>query len=198
MLKTLVKTFLVAPLLLGAAAASQAAAEKEGSTSAGVAAQIGDRKITFEEVDKKVQATDPKAFQALYDARKTALDAIISDALLDNEAKARGVTRDKLVETEITQKVKPVGDAEVQAFFNERQAQMGGQTLEQVKDKIKPFLEQQTREVARTAFMDQLKKKASVKLMLQPPRMEMKAALDDPAKGPATAPVLIVEFSDFQ
>jgi hypothetical protein len=35
--------------------------------------------------------------------------------------------------------------------------------------------------------------------MLQPPRMDVKAAADDPAKGgPATAPVQIVEFSDFQ
>jgi protein-disulfide isomerase len=34
--------------------------------------------------------------------------------------------------------------------------------------------------------------------MLEPPRVEVTLAANDPSRGPAAAPVTIVEYSDYQ
>jgi protein-disulfide isomerase len=46
------------------------------------------------------------------------------------------------------------------------------------------------------AFIDRLKKELNVKVALKAPRHEV--AAEGPSKGPATAPITIVEFSDFE
>ena len=49
----------------------------------------------------------------------------------------------------------------------------------------------------RAKYLDELKSKTSVRVMLDPPR-QVVAAANSPAKGPAKAPVEMIEFSDFQ
>ena len=46
-------------------------------------------------------------------------------------------------------------------------------------------------------YVDSLKAKTSVRVMLDPPRQRI-AAADSPARGPANAPIELIEFSDFQ
>ena len=43
-----------------------------------------------------------------------------------------------------------------------------------------------------------MKSKNNVTTTLDPPRVPVTVAANDPVKGPAGAPVQIVEFSDFQ
>ena len=53
--------------------------------------------------------------------------------------------------------------------------------------------------VARAQLVDELRDKAgNVRVLLEPPRVEVAVAATDPAKGPETAPVTIVEYSDYQ
>lgn len=193
--KWLAGVALAAPLLAAPALAPAAAAKDAPGGSGKAVATVGSRTITVEELDKKV---DSGAINAYYNARKTALDLLIADYLFEDEAKARGITKEKLVETEITNKTKVASDEEIQKFFDENKERMSGQTLEQMKPRIKSYLESEVSKNARQTFIDSLRAKAGVKVMLDPPRMPVKIAADDPAKGPATAPVQIVEFSDFQ
>jgi len=46
-------------------------------------------------------------------------------------------------------------------------------------------------------FLSGLRAKADVRILMEPPRLRL-AVGDDPTRGPADAPVTIVEFSDFQ
>lgn len=50
---------------------------------------------------------------------------------------------------------------------------------------------------ARNRFMNSLREKTPVKILLEPPRLTI-ADGDHPSLGPADAPITIVEFSDFQ
>ena len=43
-----------------------------------------------------------------------------------------------------------------------------------------------------------IKTKHDVRINLDPPRVPVTVAANDPVKGPAGAPVQILEFSDFQ
>jgi protein-disulfide isomerase len=57
-------------------------------------------------------------------------------------------------------------------------------------------LTQDKRREAVESIVEELKQKAGVRVLLRAPRVEV--AADGPSKGPATAKVTIVEFSDFQ
>jgi len=177
---------------------AEAAQPTKTTTAGSVVAKVGERAITLEEVDKKALAANFKIYSDLYSARFEALDQLIGDMLMEQEAKAKGVTKDELVKREITGKIQPVTDADVKTWFDQNQQRMQGRTLEQVAGQIKPYLQKQRDTDARDAYVETLKKAAAVKLMLEPPRQDVKVAATDPGKGPASAPVTIVEFSDFQ
>ena len=51
-------------------------------------------------------------------------------------------------------------------------------------------------QAAQNAYVDRLKKELNVEVNLKPPRVEV--AAEGPSKGPSSAPVTIVEFSDFE
>jgi len=138
-----------------------------------------------------------KLSQALYEARRGAVDDLVADALLNQEAKARGVDRSALVEKEITSKVSPVNDSEVTQWYQANQARVQGASLDQVRQPIRQFLTEQRMQVVRQAFLDTLKTKTPVRITLEPPRQAF-AAANSPSKGPSGAPIELIEFSDFQ
>ncbi|HZM71546.1 MAG TPA: thioredoxin domain-containing protein [Candidatus Cryosericum sp.] len=164
----------------------------------GVVAKVGDRSITFEELDLKAAASLMKVRQQEFEARQQTLDGIINDELFDREAKAKGVTKEQLLETEISAKAPAPSQAEVDAYYEANKARMGTQTKEQIGPQISAMLKQQKMAGVQADFIKQLRQKYGVKVMLEPPRVQVSAD-DDPVKGgPASAPVTIVEFSDYQ
>src|SRR5207344_2611231 len=70
-------------------------------------------------------------------------------------------------------------------------------TLDQVRQPIRQFLTQERMREVREQYVGTLKAKTAVRVLLDPPRQTV-ATDGSPAKGPANAPVEIVEFSDFQ
>jgi protein-disulfide isomerase len=112
--------------------------------------------------------------------------------MLAAEAASRKVTKDQLLA-----EIKPaaVSDADVDAFYEQNKAQIP-RPKDQVAGQIKTYLEQQGQQKARTEYFKTLQAKYKVDYKLEPVRVEVAAT--GPAKGPASAPVTIVEFSDFQ
>jgi len=180
----------------------KASAPAAGATSSpgpgGVAATVGDKSITFQELDLKAAASLMKVRQQEYEARQQALDAMINEELYESEAKAKGVAKEKLLETEVSAKVPDPTQAEVDAYYEQNKARMGTQTKEQIGPQISAMLKQQKMAGVQAEFIKQLRQKHGVKVMLEPPRVQVSVD-DDPTKGgPASAPITIVEFSDFQ
>jgi len=166
--------------------------------TADVVARVGDHEITLEDVDRTGREINSQTYQALYDARKQALDGLISDYLLDTEAEARGITKEELVAQEVTQKAELPTAEQIQAFYEQNKAAMRGRTLEQTTAQIKAFLTNQSRQGAMNVLLTSLREKNPVETMLEPPRVAVSIAANDPTKGPADAPVQVLEFSDFQ
>jgi protein-disulfide isomerase len=96
--------------------------------------------------------------------------------------------------------VGPVSDAEVQQVYDAAKAQ--GRDLPpiaQVKETIVRYVQQQKGQAAAQAYYDKLKAEAKVEILLPPyraPRQQVEAK--GPSRGPANAPITIVEFSDFE
>jgi protein-disulfide isomerase len=197
------RSFLCAAAVALTACSSTSAQPARSFAPSDVVATVGSTSITLAQVDEKALEQPAGSFgsvklsQALYDARRAAVDDLIASALLDQEARARGVDRSALVDKEITAKVPQVSDEDVATWFKGNQSRLQGASLDQVRQPIRAYLTQERTEAARQQFLDVLKSKTPVRVMLEPPRQKV-AAAGGAAKGPTSAPIEIIEFSDFQ
>jgi len=186
-----------------AAACSTAAQQSKAQGASDVVATVGSTSITLAQVDESALQQpagnfgSAKLSQAIYQARRAALDELIGDLLIAQDAATRGVDREALVQQEISGKVTPPTDAEIETWYQSNKDRLRGATIEQARQAIRAYLLQERALAVRQEYLDRLKTKTSVKVMLEPPRTVVKAS-DSPAKGSTSAPVEIVEFSDFQ
>jgi protein-disulfide isomerase len=168
-----------------------------------VVATVGSTSFTLAQVDDKAMRQSTAQFasmnlaQALYEARRAAAEELIEDALLQSDAKAHGVDAPKMIEQEVTLKVAQPTDADAAEWYEQNKARLLGATLDQTRSRIKTFLLQQRTIEARKRYMTELRAKTGPRIMLNPPRVVI-AKADRPTQGPATAPIDLIEFSDFQ
>jgi len=170
---------------------------------ADAAATIGSRTVTLQELDDNWKrfdaAAQAQAEQALYDGRKEAFARIVAETLIAQAAQARGLTADTYLEQETARRRTPVTDADVQAFYTANKEQMQGASLADISPSIRDFLSTQRAEAARAALVAELRKAGpTVRLSVAPPRQAVSLSAYNPSRGMATAPVTIVEYSDYQ
>ena len=184
------------------AACSAAQSPKPGATS-DVVATVGTTPVTLAEVDERAlqqQATafgSVKLLQALFEARRAAVNEIVATRLIEQAAKAAGTDASTIEAKEITAKIAVPTDAEVNAWYGANQARVQGTPIDVAREPIRKFLLDQRTQAARQQYVDSLKAKTAVKISLDPPRQKVDAA-GRPEMGPKNAPIEIVEFSDFQ
>jgi len=129
-------------------------------------------------------------------AMETALNEIVEERVLAAESKKRGVAVDALVQMEVEAKLSTPTDQAVERFYEENKSRINA-TLDQVRNEIRNYLRDRERDRLFANFVDRLKKEYGVRVYLEPARTAV-AVEGHPAKGPANAPVTIVEFSDFE
>jgi protein-disulfide isomerase len=178
------------------ACADQAKAKPEAAGGTQVLAVVDGKPITDADVRGNAAAQftqlERDYEQQKYQLLQGQLEQMIQDRLLDAEAATRKVTKEQLLAD-----LKPaaVTDAAVDAFYEENKARIP-QPKEQVAGQIKQYLEQRGQFEVREKLFKELEGKYKVETKLEPMRTEVAAT--GPAKGPESAPVTIVEFSDFQ
>ena len=200
-MRTSIKSLALAATLLLPACSTEAQSPQQAATD--VVATVGASKITLAQTDERAMKQVAGNFgsltlgQALYEARRGAVEELIGDLLVDAEAKARGVSRVDLLKKEIQDKVLPPSDIDVAAWYRAHPERVQGAPLEKVAEPIQALLLQERTRDAQTQFLDSLKAKTSVTVSLEAPRLTV-ADAGRPARGPENAPIQIIEFSDFQ
>jgi len=161
-------------------------------------AKVDGAAITSEEVEKSLAGQLSKLEEQIYNLKRQKLDALINDKLLEKEAAKRKLTVPALLDAEITSKVGLVTEQEIEKFYQEKKAQIKGEQA-QVREQIRAFLQNQKLATKREEFLSSLRSQAKVVVNLKPPQvLRVEVSVDGaPVKGPAKAPVTIVEFSDF-
>ena len=124
------------------------------------------------------------------------LSRLLEERVLDAEAAKRGISREDLLKTELEGKVKEVTQQAVNTFY-EQNKQRISKPLEQVKPQIEQYLKNENYNRAKEELVDRLKMEYGVTVKLEPYRVKVETA-GSPSRGSETAPVTIVEFSDFQ
>jgi protein-disulfide isomerase len=192
-----------AVLMLLACSSAPAGQQNATPSASDVAARVGDRVITVKELEERWQADNPsehaETTQKLYQGRRAALDEIMAGMLLAEAAKRGGMSPEAYEEAEIGKRVKPITDADVVAFYQANISQMQGRPLDAVAPVINRYLSDQSRAAARQALLAELRKAGpAVSVLLSAPRATVAVQPTDPSLGAASAPVTVIEFSDFQ
>jgi protein-disulfide isomerase len=177
----------------GATATQEVPATAASSGGGGpntVLATVGNYRVTQGEVDRKVAAQ-------LYDLRKQALDEIIDDYLVQRAAKKAGLKPDEYLDRQIPH----VTDHEAEQYYTQHKAQIDAQIGDHSFDQIKPRLiaamQHQRDQEGRDQLIQKLRAENHISVLMEAPRVSV-ASAGHPSRGTASAPVTIVEFSDFQ
>ena len=169
-----------------------------------VVARIGGQNITARELDdsvkKELTQLDQQYQEQRYQLRKQGLENMLRRRAFEAKAKTMNLSTEDLINKEVADKIPNPSDEEIRALYE--RAKAGGQALpplDQVKGDIARFIKSQKGQGAMAEYYDGLKKEQKIEVLL-PPYEPPKVAVDatGPSKGPASAPVTIVEFSDFE
>ena len=165
------------------------------TTASEVLATVGGEEITRNEVETNAGAQLSQLRSQIYDLTDQALTQTIDGKMLDLEAEKRGVDRDELVSAVVDSNPPVATEAQIDSVYEDFREQINA-PRDSVGPQIEAYLLNQARRARFDSLMTSLRDEYKVVNYLEPPRFEVTAT--GPAKGPESAPVTIVEFSDFE
>jgi protein-disulfide isomerase len=169
----------------------------DGNTE--VAAVInGQRKITLKEIDKQIGLELQSLQERINTLRMRALNNLVTQLLLENEAKAKGVTVEQLKKGFVPESVE-VKQSQVDEIYTLNANRFPSLSEDEAKQRIKMDLENRAKFEAYQAALAGIRDKAKVEVFLsEPVGPTIKVDDSGPSKGSQNAAVTVVEFSDFQ
>jgi protein-disulfide isomerase len=163
------------------------------------AATVDGETIALEEVEAPIGARVGLLREQIYQLQRQRLDALIAERLIAKEAARRGMSAGELVAAEVISKVPPVSDDEVDVFYRTHKDRLP-KDEPKLRERIRAHLENQKLVAQRSLFINRLRAKADINVLLKaPPIYRAKLNIEGaPVRGAADAPVTIVKFEDFQ
>ncbi len=164
-----------------------------------VVATVAGRPLTAGIVNERLKPVVYKLRLQTYLMERPALDLTINDLLLIAEANRRNVAPEEIVRKEVSEKMHEPTEDEIAKFYAANKARLTGE-LAAVRSQIAQYLLESERQRLETAMSERLRKGADIRMLISEPEPPLQSISldDDPARGDATAPVTIVEFTDFQ
>lgn len=173
-------------------------AQSPQATSNAAVASVNGRKITQEELDERVRPQVQALEERIYQLKNSALQALIGEVLIEQEAARRGTSVNDLIAEIVTRA--QVDPTEIAAAWGNSRAQLIGVPEFEAKEQIRENLTRRRRAEAYRNFIEGLRKSAQVQIFLEP-ATGVRVAVDprtDAVRGPEGALVTIIEFSDFE
>lgn len=166
-------------------------------------ATVNGAAITAGELDGTLESELAEAnrehVERVHQLRREHLEQLITQRLLDTEAKAQDVSKEELLAREVREKAGEPSDEDVQDAYDRFVKGRFDFTFEQAKEQLRMQLAQEKMAVRARAYLDELKAKHAVKVSLPAPEAErVSVAATGPSTGAKDAKVTIVTFSDFQ
>lgn len=196
------KLLLICTLLMSMYSCSKATSGPEykykKDPGTGLAAQVGDIKITKKELYSGIESDIYDAELKVFDVKFNKLNSLLLEKLMKNDPRKKGLTNDQFMDKYIATSAK-VTENEIKAFIKERKIP-DNQINEQIKERIKNYLlVDKKREAVQKWIADQTKKSGITVFFEKPqrPSFDVKAG-NAPYFGDKNAKVTIIEFSDFQ
>lgn len=192
-----------------AAGCAKDSAAKDNAQSSGTAAKsefpavlatIGNEQITLGDVEKRA-GRDLERIEINYHQLRSmivqaALDSMLRERTIEDEAKKQGKSLDELITAEAGVSINP-SQADIAAWYKANPDRTGGRPLETVSAQIADLLRSENRQAAADKLVARINKERNVKVNFEPYRLSFDNG-SSPSMGKDNAPVTLVEFSDFQ
>ena len=162
-----------------------------------VVATVNGTALRLTEVDATATAKIFSLQQQMYAVRKSALENLISRKVLELEAARRKISVDELKKQLLGGPVS-VSPNQIEAVYLENLTAFGLMSPDEAKEKIRLDLEGQGQLKRYRQGLAQLRKTLNVQMLFDEPRLPVPSRTDFASTGPASAKVVITEFSDFQ
>jgi protein-disulfide isomerase len=182
---------LIAGLCLGLTPALQG---QEESSSATVVAKVSGHNLTMADLQQKEGGKLLQAEYQYYLNERKALEELIDNRLLADEAQRLNISLDQLLNTEVYKGVKDPTEDQLEVYYEGLDTQ---EPYEAVRADVLEHLRELRRTKARAAYVENLRKQANINVMLQPPTADVNIAKAY-TKGSQDAPVVFVEFADYE
>ena len=191
MTRALIVFFGSTALLLGGPAGQDSVCQG-GNT---VVAEIDGTPLTLSQFETKRPSALFQARNTFFDAEKKAVDVYIDDLLLERQAAKEHVSVAELLERHVNSTIaKDPDDATLRVYYEGVDT---NEPFEAVRDKILEHLRGRRLAKAKAAYIQSLRSQAKITVGVEAPRAEI-SLKDTPLRGPANAPLVLVEFADYE
>jgi protein-disulfide isomerase len=163
---------------------------------ASVVAEVNGQPITLDELEKGAGGQLLNLSIERQRILEATLDRMLAAKVVTLEATARGSNEARLIQENVFAKLTPPTDGEVEAYFTAH-PELASQDRAKITPQVRQWLFNERRQTAYREYAARLRAKYGVKTMLEPLRLAVDEA-GGPARGPAEAPVTMIEFSDFE
>jgi len=185
------RNFITFGLAVALCVAYRPVAAQENST---VVADIGDHKVTTEELQQREASKMLQTRNKYYLAERDALDQLISEEVLEMQAGREGVSVDELLKRHVIAQGKEPTEDQLRFYYEQVDTD---QPFEAVRDKILDSVHQVRLKKAHDAYVSSVRSQFNVLIELAPPSAHVDIA-NAPRRGPLNAPVQLVEFADYE
>ena len=161
-------------------------------------AKIGDQVITLDELigDQKLQYLEIKKRE--HEFKMERLNELVKDKLLSKEAANAKMEKDAFIMQKVVKGNVKASEAEFNKFVAEKKIPEK-QISPEIKERINKYLEDQKKDEKINEYLAKLTKGQPVEVYFKKPKLTMDIEVGTgPIWGSKSAPVTIVEFSDFQ
>lgn len=160
-----------------------------------VVVEIDGTKLTADDLDRKLPGRLLQARATYYQTERKTLDEFVEAYLLERAAKAENLTVEALLERHVNSVIAKDPNEETLRVYYELVDTSG--PYETIRPQILERIRQVRIAKAKAAYMESLRAKASIAFLLPAPRA--KVALNGaPLRGAADAPVMLVEYADYE
>jgi protein-disulfide isomerase len=158
----------------------------------------GTRVIREREIDEVIGSQLYNLKERIYNLRKKALEDLVLQILMKEEADKRGATEEELRKQLMPVKV-DVKQSEVDKAYTDILGTLENMSKDEAKQRIRLELESRKKLETYKLAVSEIVGRAKVEtFLLEPVPPLVTINTEGPTRGPLDAPVTVVEFSDFQ
>jgi len=160
-----------------------------------VLVEIDGTKLTQADLESRRPGSLFQARNTFYTAEQKAVQALVDDYLLERQARKEGLTVDKLLEAHVNAVIaKDPSDEALRVYYDGVDTT---EPYEAVRGKILDTIRERRLSKAKEAYLASLRSQANINVTLAPPRAQI-ALKDTPVRGDPNAPVMLVEYADYE
>ena len=166
-----------------------------GQENSPLVAVVNGDKLTLADLELKEATELLQSRYKYYQAERKALDDLIDQHLLEMQARHEDLTVDQLVQREVNSKLKADPSEDQLRMYYE--ALEVDQPFEAMREQILQHIREARRGKGRAAYLKTLRSQAQISIALASPTAPVELT-HSPVLGNRDAPVVLVEFADYQ